>query len=40
MDDIQYWVWLSSIPGIGAVKSKKLLEHFKSPYNIWKAKEK
>ncbi|NLI57823.1 MAG: DNA-protecting protein DprA [Clostridium sp.] len=39
MDDIQYWVWLSSIPGIGAVKSKKLLEHFKSPYNIWKAKE-
>jgi DNA processing protein len=39
VDDIQYWVWLSSIPGIGAVKSKKLLEHFKSPYNIWKAKE-
>ncbi|HHX17840.1 MAG TPA: DNA-protecting protein DprA [Clostridium sp.] len=39
MDNRQYWVWLSSIPGIGAVKSKKLLEHFKSPYNVWRAKE-
>lgn len=39
MDDIQYWVWISSIPGIGAVKSKRLLEHFKDPYNVWKAKE-
>lgn len=40
MDDKLYWVWLSSIPGIGAVKSKKLLEHFQSPYNIWRAEEK
>lgn len=39
VDNRQYWVWLSSIPGIGAVKSKKLLEHFKDPYNVWKAKE-
>ncbi|MDQ2085903.1 DNA-processing protein DprA [Herbivorax sp. ANBcel31] len=39
VDNRQYWVWLSSIPGIGSVKSKRLLEHFKEPYNVWKAKE-
>lgn len=39
MKDKQYWIWLGSVPGIGAVKSKKLLEHFKDPYNVWNAKE-
>lgn len=38
-DNIEYWVWLGSIPGIGAVKSKKLLEYFKDPYNVFCAKE-
>ena len=32
------WIWLSSVPGIGAVKSKKLLEHFGDINNIWYAK--
>lgn len=35
----QYWVWLGSVPGVGAVKSKKLLEKFNDPYNIWNAGE-
>ncbi|HOQ38453.1 MAG TPA: DNA-processing protein DprA [Acetivibrio sp.] len=35
---IRYWVWLSSVPGVGAVKSRKLLEHFKDIYNVWNAK--
>lgn len=39
-NDLEYWVWLSSIPGIGAIKSKKLLEYFEEPYNIFTAKEK
>ncbi|TYQ13150.1 UNVERIFIED_CONTAM: DNA processing protein [Acetivibrio alkalicellulosi] len=39
VDNKQYWVWLSSLPGIGAVKSKALLNHFEDPYNIWNAKE-
>jgi len=30
-------VWLSSIPGIGAVKSGKLLEHFGDIHNVWSA---
>lgn len=40
IDKFKYWVWLGSIPGVGAVKSKKLLEYFKEPYNIFTAKEK
>ncbi len=39
LDNYKYWVWLGSIPGIGAVKSKKLLEYFEDPYNIFTAKE-
>ncbi|WP_265444755.1 DNA-processing protein DprA [Acetivibrio straminisolvens] len=33
------WVWLSSIPGVGAVKSRKLLEYFKDIHNVWNAGE-
>jgi DNA processing protein len=35
---IKYWVWLSSVPGVGAVKSRKLLEYFKDIENVWNAK--
>ncbi len=38
-DNLEYWVWLGSIPGIGAIKCKKLLEFFEDPYNIFTAKE-
>ncbi|NLD49811.1 MAG: DNA-protecting protein DprA [Clostridiaceae bacterium] len=38
-DNKQYWIWLSSIPGIGAVKSRKLLEYFEQPYNIFNSRE-
>ncbi|HHV29858.1 MAG TPA: DNA-protecting protein DprA [Clostridium sp.] len=33
------WVWLSSIPGVGAVKSRKLLEYFGDTHNVWNARE-
>lgn len=36
-DSIKYWVWLSSIPGIGARKCSQLLEHFEEPERIWRA---
>jgi len=39
LDNLKYWVWLGAIPGIGKIKSKKLLEYFKDPYNIFTAKE-
>jgi len=39
LDKYKYWVWLGSVPGVGAVKSKKLLEYFIDPYNIFTAKE-
>jgi len=35
--NLKEWVWLSSIPGIGAVKSGKLLEHFGDIHNVWSA---
>jgi|LSQX01.2.fsa_nt_gb DNA processing protein len=38
-DNKQYWTWLSSVPGIGSVKSRKLLEYFEKPLNAWVAKE-
>jgi DNA processing protein len=37
MAELLYWVWLSSIPGVGPVKSKILLEHFMEPHAIWNA---
>lgn len=35
MEENFYWVWLSSLPQIGVVKKKKLLEDFGSPYDIY-----
>ncbi|MDP4181296.1 MAG: DNA-processing protein DprA [Bacillota bacterium] len=40
MDEhLLYWVWLNSIPKIGAVKSNQLLSFFGHPKNIWDASE-
>ena len=39
LDNLECWVWLGSIPGIGAVKSKKLLEFFGNPNSVFTAKE-
>lgn len=38
-EDLIYWVWLSSLPGIGSVRSQQLLELFGSPRNLWYAKK-
>ena len=32
-----YWIWLSSIPGIGARRFYKLLEYFESPRRLYEA---
>lgn len=32
----RYWIWLSLIGGLGAIKKKKLLEIYKTPENIYK----
>lgn len=34
-EKLKYWVWLSSIPGIGARKSARLIELFGEPEKIW-----
>lgn len=34
-----YWIWLSNIKGIGPITQKKLLDHFKSPYEVYRASE-
>lgn len=39
MDDLKYWIWLSSLPGIGAYRFKLLLDHFGSAENVWNANE-
>ncbi|MCX7843007.1 MAG: DNA-processing protein DprA [Clostridia bacterium] len=36
--NLKYWIWLSSIPKIGPVKRKMLLEHLGNPENIWYAR--
>lgn len=37
--DLKYWMWLSSIPGIGASKFHRLVEHFQSPEKLWNARQ-
>ena len=37
MSSIIYWVWLSSVSGVGSVTALKLLGHFKTPENIFNA---
>ncbi|HEX9060388.1 MAG TPA: DNA-processing protein DprA [Clostridia bacterium] len=33
--NLKYWVWLSSMPGIGPLKRKRLIESFGDPKLIW-----
>lgn len=35
MEDKKYWVWLSRIEKVGAVKIKQLLQTYKTPKRIW-----
>ena len=37
LEKYKYWVWLSSIPGVGSVRYGKLLEHFGNPQGVWEA---
>ena len=39
MEELKYWVWLVSILSIGSRKKLKLLEYFKTPSRLWKAKK-
>ncbi len=33
--NLKYWIWLSSMPGIGPIKRKRLIESFGDPKLIW-----
>lgn len=35
MENLQYWLWLSRIEGLGNKRIKKLLDIYKEPRNIW-----
>lgn len=39
MREIDYWIWLSSLEGIGAVKAKVLLDIYKHPREIYQKSE-
>jgi len=40
-DKMNYWIWFSTIEGIGAIKKKKLLDSYKTPEKIFQlSKEK
>ena len=39
MNEKQYWIWLSRIEKVGSIKKQKLLEKYRTPKNIWNAKE-
>lgn len=32
---MKYWIWLSRIEGLGPIKTKELLEKYKTPEKIW-----
>lgn len=36
MKEEYYWIWLSRIEGIGAIKTKQLLDIYETPERIWK----
>lgn len=36
MQEKLYWIWLSKINGLGSIKTRKLLEIFKAPSELWK----
>lgn len=38
--NMKYWVWLSSIPGLGSKRCSQLLEVFGTPEDLWKTTEK
>ena len=33
---MEYWIWLSRIEGLGPIKTRQLLDRFKTPEEIWK----
>lgn len=35
MEDLKYWVWLSSLPGIGARRFYQLLQYFETAENVF-----
>ena len=37
MSSLKYWVWLSSVKGIGAVTAKSLLDRFETPEAVFRA---
>ncbi len=36
MEDLKYWIWLSKIPGLGSIKTQRLLNIYHNPKEIWK----
>jgi len=38
MRSLKYWVWLSSISGVGAITSMRLIKHFGDPEKVFYAK--
>ena len=38
MSQLKYWVWLSTLGGVGAVTAAALLRHFGTPENVYLAK--
>lgn len=39
IEEKKYWIWLSLIKGLGAVRKRKLLEKYKTPEEIYKLKK-
>lgn len=39
MEDLKYWIWLSKIPGLGSVKTQRLLAIYQHPKEIWNTKK-
>ena len=40
MNKQYYWIWLSRIEGLGAIRTKQLLEIYETPEQIWKISKK
>jgi len=38
MSSLKYWIWLSSLSGIGSVTAVKLINHFGSPEKVFEAR--
>lgn len=39
MDNIRPWIKLKSVPGVGNLLGKRLIDHFKSPQNVFQASD-